>query len=151
MTRALQRKIHVACRQLGLDADARRDLQLATTGKASMRDMTEADLTLVIDRLKTNGFVDTAPTKAKHKPAPRADLRLIHVLWKKLGEAGELKRPGRAGLNAFVRAQYEGKWGSVPVDIDALRDHDKIDDVLGALIAWGKRARIDFDWGRIGK
>lgn len=149
--RALQKLVFAACRQLGIDDEARRDLQVSITGKASMRDMTDGDLKLVVNRLKEAGFKDAAPAKSKHKPAPRADLRLIHVLWKKLGEAGELKRPGRAGLNAFIRAQYEGKWGSVPVDIDALRDHDKIDDVLGALIAWGKRAKIDFDWERIGK
>lgn len=151
MTRALQQKIHVACRQLGLDSDARRDLQLAATGKASMRDMTEADLTLVIDRLKANGFVDAKPTKAKHKPAPRADLRLIHVLWTKLGEAGALERPGRAGLNAFIRSRFETKWASVPADVDMLRDHMQIEAVINALVSWGKRAGIDFDWGRIGK
>lgn len=151
MTRALQKKIHVACRQLGLDADARRDLQLAATGKASMKDMTEADLTLVVDRLKASGFVDQKPTKSKHKPAPRADLRLCHVLWKKLGEAGALERPGRAGLNAFVRSRFEDTWSSVPADIDMLRDHAQIDAVVNALVQWGKRAKIDFDWKRIGK
>lgn len=35
-TRTLQRMIHVGCRQLGLDDDTRRDLQLVATGKASM-------------------------------------------------------------------------------------------------------------------
>ncbi|SNS44700.1 phage protein Gp36 family protein [Antarctobacter heliothermus] len=54
--RDLQKLIHVGCRELGLDADARRDLQQAATGKASMRDMTEADLRLVVDRLKASGF-----------------------------------------------------------------------------------------------
>ena len=151
MTRALQQKIHVACRQLGLGADARRGLPLAATGKASMRDMTEADLTLVVDRLKASGFVDQKPAKSKHKPAPRADLRLCHVLWKKLGEAGALERPGRAGLNAFVRSRFEDTWSSVPADIDMLRDHAQIDAVVNALVQWGKRAKIDFDWKRIGK
>lgn len=151
MTRALQQKIHVACRQLGLDADARRDLQLSATGKASMRDMTEADLKLVVNRLKEAGFQDAAPTKSEHKPAPRADLRLCHVLWKKLGEAGALERPGRAGLNAFVRSRFEDTWSSVPADIDMLRDHAQIDAVVNALVQWGKRAQIDFDWKRIGK
>ncbi len=151
MTRALQQKIHIACRQLGLDSDARRDLQMAATGKASMRDMDEAELKLVVNRLKEAGFEDAAPGRAKHKPAPRADLRLIHVLWKKLGEAGALERPGRAGLNAFVRARFEDTWSSVPADIDMLRDHKQIDAVVNALVQWGKRAKIDFDWKRIGK
>ena len=151
MTRALQKTIHVACRELGLDNDARRDLQLAATGKASMRDMDEGDLKLVITRLKEAGFKDNRRRPTKHKAAPRADLRLVHVLWKKLGDAGHLDRPGRAGLNAFIRSQFGETWQSVPADVDMLRDWKQIDAVINALVSWGKRAGIDFDWQRIGK
>lgn len=151
MTRALQRKVHVACRKLGLDSEDRRALQLEVTGKASMTDMTERDLTLVIDRLKTSGFVETKTGNRRHKAAPRADLRLVHVLWRKLGEAGALERADRAGLNAFIRSQFGAKWQSVPADVDMLRDWKQIDAVINALVSWGKRAKIDFDWERIGK
>ncbi|APE45399.1 GemA protein [Sulfitobacter alexandrii] len=144
MTRALQQQIHVACRQLAIDSDARRDLQLAVCGKASMRDMTETDLRAVLDRLKASGF---KPQSGKRRPsAPRADLRLIHVLWRKLGEAGELERPGRAGLNAFIRTRFGDAWASVPADVDMLRDPGQIEAVIAALRAWGKRTGIDFDW-----
>lgn len=146
MNRPLQRLIFAACRQLGLDDEARRDLQVSLTGKASMRDMTEAELKLVVDRLKSNGFVDQKPREAQHKPAPRRDLRLIHVLWKKLGEAGALRDPSRAGLNTFIRARFGNVWGSVPADVDMLREWRQIDDVIQALKAWGERAEIDFDW-----
>lgn len=146
MTRALIRKIHVGCRQLGLDQDARHDLQLGVTGKASLTDMTEAELQKVLKRLMASGFKATSKGARKHKSAPRADLRLVHVLWSKLGEAGALKQPGRAGLNAFVRTQFGETWGSVPADIDMLRDHTQINAVIQSLMAWGKRADIDFDW-----
>lgn len=142
--RALQRTVHVACRELGIDGEARRDLQLAVTGKESMADMSEADLAQLLDRLKADGFRLRKPRKA----APRADLRLIHVLWKKLGEAGELDRPGREGLNAFIRARFGEAWGSVPADIDMLREPRQIEAVVRALKDWGRRAGIDFDWGR---
>jgi len=56
MSRALQQKIHVGCRQLGLDADARRDLQLVVTGKASMSDMSDTELKSVLKRLEKEGF-----------------------------------------------------------------------------------------------
>lgn len=147
MNRALQKTIFVACRELGLDDQARRDLQVVTCGKESMKDMTDADMKAVIDRLKSDGFQITQ-TRAKRQPAaPRSDLRLVHVLWRKLGDAGALERPGRDGLNAFIRSQFETTWGSVPVDVDALRDHDKIAAVIRALKSWGKRANIDFNWG----
>jgi len=144
MTRSLQKLIHVGCRELGLDADARHDLQLAVCGKASMSDMTEAELKRVLDRLKNSGF--KVSSKVRRPAAPRADLRLIHVLWKKLGDAGALERPGRAGLNAFIRARFGDTWQSVPADVDMLRDHGQIEAVVAALKAWGKRTGVDFDW-----
>ena len=146
MTRALQKLVHVACRELGIDGEARRDLQLAVTGKASMLDMSEADLTRLMDRLKADGFKVSLKPRSAKAVAPRADLRLIHVLWAKLGQKGALDRPDRAGLNAFVRARFEATWSSVPADIDMLRDHKQIDAVVQALKDWGRRAGIDFDF-----
>jgi len=145
MNRSLQRLIFAACRQLGLDDDARRDLQVSVTGKASLRDMDDRELKLVVNRLKQDGFEDK-PRNPRHKPAPRADLRMIHVLWRKLGQAGALRDPSRAGLNTFIRARFEKTWGSVPVDVDMLRDWQQIDAVIQALKSWGQRAEIDFDW-----
>lgn len=140
MTRALQKLIHVACRELKIDSETRRDIQSVVTGKDSMSDMTEADLTRVLDHLKAKGFAVTAT--GRRKAAPRSDLRYIHVLWRLLGEAGALKQPGRAGLNAFVRSRFEGHWKSVPIDIDTLRDAGQINDVTRALKDWCKRAGV---------
>ena len=148
----LKRMIHAGCRDLGLDDDTRRDLQLVATGKASMADMTEAELRKVIDALRQRGFKPYGNTwytsrksggKARgHATAPRADLRFVHVLWRKLGEAGALKRPGRDGLNAFIRSRFEGKWQSVPIDVDALRDAGQINDVTRALKDMCHRAGV---------
>lgn len=143
--RALQRLIFAACRQIGLDDDARRDLQISVTGKSSLRDMDEAELTLVVNRLKEAGFEDR-PRNPRHKPAPRKDLRMIHVLWRKLGQAGVLRDPSRKGLNTFIRARFEKTWGSVPADVDMLREWQQIDAVIQALKDWGQRVEIDFDW-----
>lgn len=140
--RALQKLIHVGCRELGLDADTRHDLQLQATGKASLRDMSAHDLGKVLKVLEQKGFKRRAGKPMRPK-APRADLRLVHVLWRLLGEAGVLKRPGRDGLNAFVRARFEKTWGSVPLDVDALRDWEKIDAIIQALLAWCDRAGVE--------
>lgn len=139
--RNLQRMIHVGCKQRGLDDDMRRDLQLVATGKASMTDMTDAELLLVLAALKQRGFTPGFK-KPRCAPAPRADLRLVHVLWGLLGQAGKLQKPGRDGLNAFVRSRFEGKWQSVPIDIDALRDAKQINDVIRALKDWCKREGV---------
>ncbi|MVO18265.1 gp16 family protein [Parasedimentitalea huanghaiensis] len=146
MTRTLQQKIHVGCRQLGMDADARRALQLAVTGKHSMKDMDHAELLMLIKRLNSDGFKPSSKGPKKHKTASRPDLRLVHVLWAKLGEAGALRDPSRAGLNKFIRARFGNTWSSVPADVDMLRQWPQIDAVIQALRSWGARADIDFDW-----
>lgn len=142
--RKLQQQIHVACRQLGLDTDARRVIQLAACGKASMKDMTETDLVLVIDHLKEHGWQPgfKRGSKRKFKPAGRADLRLVHVLWRELGKSGVLREPGRTGLNKFIRHRFEGTWQSVPIDVDALRDHRQISQVINALKDWCQREGV---------
>ncbi len=147
MTRALQQKIHVGCRQLGMDADARRALQLSVTGKHSMKDMDDTELLMLIKRLQSDGFKPSSRGGNKnHKAASRPDLRLIHVLWTKLGETGALRDPSRAGLNTFIRARFGKSWSSVPADVDMLRQWVQINAVIQALKCWGDRAEIDFDW-----
>lgn len=144
----LQRMIFVGCKQLGLDDDARHDLQMQATGKASLSEMTDDEKKRVLDRLKLAGF-NPAPRRrsAKTKRAPRADVRLIHVLWKKLGDTGTLRDPSRKGLNTFIRARFEKAWQTVPADVDMLREWHQIDDVIQALKAWADREDADFDFG----
>ncbi|MEV8467297.1 regulatory protein GemA [Fluviibacterium sp. DFM31] len=119
--------------------------QAQLTGKASLSEMTDGELKLVVNHLKEKGFRVQAAPRQRHAAAPRADLRFAHVMWRLLGEAGVLERPGRDGLNAFVRARFEAAWGSVPVDIDMLRDHGQIQDVVEALKAWCLRADIELE------
>ena len=140
----LRKMIHIGCKQIGLDNDTRRDLQLVATGKASMSDMTEADLLKMVEALKQRGFKSgfKGAAKGRRAPAPRGDLRFIHVMWRLLGDAGAIDSPGRDGLNAFIRSRFENTWSSVPIDIDALRDHQRIDAVVQALKAMCRRAGV---------
>jgi phage gp16-like protein len=145
MTRALQKLVHVGCRELGIDAETRHDLQLMVTGKESLSDMTEADLTKVIDALKARGFRPQAggAARVKRPAAARGDVRFAHVLWGKLARAGAVDRRGVAGLNAFLRARFADKWGAAPIDIDAMQDAKQIAAVIEALKAMCLRAGID--------
>lgn len=142
--RSLQRLIHAGCRQLGLDEETRRDLQQVATGKASMAEMTEAELGQVVEALKLRGFSTgfNAGAKPGRARAPRADLRYAHVLWGLLGQAGHLERPGREGLNAFVRSRFGASFGSEVIDIDTMRDAGQINAVIKALQAMCHRHGI---------
>ena len=137
VTRGLQRKVHMACRDLGLDDDTRRDLQAQVTGKASMRDMTEADLKTLLEAHENRGFKPAANPNWKPR-ASRPDLRDIHALWGKLARAGHVTA-GRKALNAFIRSRFEKAWGVVPVDIDAMREAEQIADLVEALKAMCRR------------
>ena len=139
--RTRQRMIFAACRSLGIDDDARRQIQLIATGKASLSAMTPDEMSRVLDALKARGF------KAEGRPgrrpaAERADVRYLHVLWRLLAEAGTVDA-GRDALNAFVRGRFGRAWGAVPLDVDALRDWRQISDVARALQAMCRRAGID--------
>lgn len=142
---ALIKTVHVGCRSIGIDGETRRDLQLQVTGKASILDMTDADLNLVIGALKDRGFTPSAGSKPRRKAAARGDVRFCHVLWGKLHKAGAVQVKGAAGLNAFVRAQYANAWGAAPIDIDTLTDHRKIATVIEALKAMCRRADINLE------
>lgn len=143
MTAALIRKVHVACRDLRLDDETRHAMQAQVTGKASLRDMTEGELKAVLKALENRGFKPAA--KGRRPAAPRADLRFVHKLWGLLAEAGAVHQPGRAGLNAFVRARFGKVWGSVPADIDMLTDWGQIATIIDALKAMAKRAGVRLD------
>ena len=136
--------IHVACRDLGMDNDTRRDLQLLVTGKESLSAMTAAEQLAVLEALKAKGFKPSAgkTSRTYRRPATRNDIKFCHVLWGKLVRAGAVDLPGAAGLNAFIRARFEKAWGAVPFDIDGLRDWKQIATVIEALKAMCGRAGI---------
>jgi hypothetical protein len=143
MTRALQKLIHAGCRELGLDDDTRRDLQLQVTGKPSLAAMTEPEMERVVAALRARGFKPSPGAAPRRKAAERGDVRFAHVLWGKLHRAGAVDKAGAAGLNAFIRARFEQAWGAVPIDIDAMRDGQQIATVIEALKAMCARAGID--------
>ena len=146
MTHPQIKLIHVACRELGLDEDTRRDLQLVATGKASLRDMTPRELDAVVTLLKARGFKAQAGSPQRRPTrvaAPRGDVRFCHVLWGKLHRAGVVDAAGAAGLTAFIRKRFEKAWGAVPFDVDSIQDWKQIATVIEALKAMCTRAGID--------
>lgn len=134
MSRAtLIKTVHVACRSLGIDGETRRELQAQVTGKASILDMTDADLKRVIDALKARGFKPSGGVRPKRGASPRGDLRFCHVLWGKLVGAGVFTVAGHAGLNGFARTVLEQGDGATILNIDALQDHRQIARLIEVL------------------
>jgi hypothetical protein len=138
--------IHVAAKELGLDAETRRDLQLRVTGKASLKDMTPGELDRVVEEFKKAGFKPVSKGgshQVRRAAATRGDVRFCHVLWGKLWRAGVVEVRGAAGLNAFVRARYGAAWGAVPIDIDTMTDARQIATIIEGLKAMCLRAGVE--------
>lgn len=132
-----KRSIHAACRDLGIDAETRHDLQLRITGKTSTRDMTAGDVRKMQAELRRQGW---SPARKKRgagggrwrTKSPRADIRKIHVLWRLLAEAG-VYQPGARALNAFINStKFAAKYGHAERDVDMLPE-DFAQDVIEAL------------------
>lgn len=143
MTAAQIRMIHVAARDLGMDQDTRHDLQLMVTGKASLSDMSDAELEQVVRAMKDRGFQAGKGRGRKGRPAAkRGDIRFCHVLWGKLAKAGAVDTAGPRGLNQFIRSRFGKAWGAEILDIDQVQDWRQIASVIEALKAMCDRAGI---------
>lgn len=92
----LIRAVRAACRAQGIEDDDRRALQREVTGKASLGDMTPAEIGRVLDRLNRGRAAPMA-----HRP----HVAKIRALWWSLYWLGAIDDPGERALNAFVKRQ----------------------------------------------
>ncbi|MEM7270153.1 MAG: phage protein GemA/Gp16 family protein [Pseudomonadota bacterium] len=144
--RALQRQIHGACRQLGYDAEMRRDVQIEATGKASMKDFKIADYDAMKRALKARGWKPGGHAKSTkprwRKEAKRADQRFIYVLWRLLADAGVVA-PGAAALRGFISSNnFADKWGEAATAVEML-SVERAYDVIEALKALCHRHGVE--------
>lgn len=141
--RRAQQLIHAACRELGIDAETRREMQLAATGKPSMAEMDARDLAKVRDALVAKGWKPKAKARAAET---RPDLRFIWVLWGKLAEAGVGgAKPGREALRKFINSdRWWQKYGYAQTDVSLLSE-ERARDVIEALKAVAVRNGISLE------
>lgn len=104
-------QIHIAKAQLKLDEADYRALLKDTTGKASSKDMTPAELGKVIEALVKLGFKPASKGAPDGKKSPRANVRLIFGLWTELGTRGLIENASRPALFAFVEKMTRPKDG----------------------------------------
>jgi len=126
--RKLMGAIRAACARHGLDDDARRDVQIGVTGKASMKDMDLAELGKVLDRLNRDW---------KGPQGHRAHIGKIRALWWTLYWLGATDDTRDRTIDTFVRRQ---------TGIAALRflDHTKAASVIEALKSWAGREGVEW-------
>ena len=123
--------VRAASRRLGLEDEDRKAIQLEVTGKASMSDMTGAEIGKVLDRLNRDR---KGGVSGSHNPH-RAHISKVKALWWTLYWLAEIEHPNDAALDAFVRRQ---------TGIAMLRflDHRHAPSVIEALKAIAHRAGV---------
>lgn len=143
--------IHVLKAQLQLtDADYRA-LLLGLTGKASSKDMSDAQRAQVRSHLQKlaermgikpstkrgsmKGVATGTAWQAK-RDAASAPERKVWALWGALARAGEIADPSERALCAWVKRM---------VGVDALRfcNHAQLTTLIEALKKWDRRAEVD--------
>lgn len=123
--------IHASRRQVaGLDDDeAWRDFLEATTGKRSLRAMTEGEVARVLDELRNRGAKRPPRKKQGRRAGEAGDVeRKIRALWISLWHLGVIEDRSDKALAAFVKRQAgvdDPRWlnaDQAPAVIEALKD-----------------------------
>lgn len=127
--------IHVARKQLGLDDDAYRAVLQRVTGKASAKEMSEAERRAVVAELRRLGFGAYPPRRLEGKYAPK-----LQALWIAAWNLGLTRSRDDRALLAFIRRQTGID------DTRFLRYGDDAARVIEALKAWLARDG-GVDWG----
>ena len=131
-------RIHARAKHLGLDEEARRDLQRRVTGKASCREMNAAELRRVLAAM--NGRGGRSGGRAPGDRLPDGDLKgKLRALWISGWHLGVVRDRTDAALMSFVK----GATG-----LDAARfAHDPRDasKAVEGIKAWLKR-EAGVDW-----
>lgn len=135
--------IHVAKRELRLDADTYRDALRAAVGKTSCRDMTLAELSRVLATFKKRGFkVRSKPQNRALKPATVT--AKIRAIWRLMYAQGFLSSDSEAALNGWVRKQTAPQNGGEGVaNYQWLEKEPALaSDVLERLKRWHRREML---------
>lgn len=118
--------VRAACKRQGIDDDMRKEVQTSLIGKASMSDMSLADLGRLLDHFN-KGW--------KGPMGHRAHIGKIKALWWSLYWLGAIDDPGERAISAFVDRQ---------TGVSALKflDHRKAASVIEALKSWAERCGV---------
>lgn len=102
--RSLVAKAHVAAKELGLDPDTRRAVQMAVTGHESCADMAVPELERLLRHYREKGWQPKPAAKARTKKLASAPQhQKIRALWLILADHDVLRDSGEPALRAYVR------------------------------------------------
>ena len=137
--RAMQQKVQIARRQLGLTDDDYRAILLRVTGFDSSTKCGPSHLDALLAEFKRLGFRATTSAKRGAKPiSARAQIRMIHAVFQDIRP--HLAVGDDSTLRAFVQRMTKTDANPVGVSAPEFLDATQANKVLEGLKAW--RARV---------
>lgn len=100
MTKDPRCALFAACRSLGMDDDARRDMLLSVVGKPSSKDLTPREWSKVLDHI--NKLTGYAPRQSR-KLDTSAEAKKVRALWLLLHQVGEVRDPSESALASYCK------------------------------------------------
>lgn len=104
--RALLAKVHLAKKEMAMVEDDYRQLLADTTGHMSAGDCSEAELTAMVEAMKSRGFKPRpAGSGRRGQVADHPSARKARALWISLYQLGAIDNSSDQALEAFARRQ----------------------------------------------
>lgn len=102
--RAMMAKINIGVKGLNIDEDDYRQALFDATGQMSLKQCSDAQLTLVLEWLKSKGF-RPVPKSGNQSGAGHPMARKARALWISLYHLGAVRNPSEEALEAFAKRQ----------------------------------------------
>jgi phage gp16-like protein len=133
--------LHIAKKEFGLDDDSFRDVLERVTGKRSLRAMSDAERTAVLEDFKAKGFeIKRGSSKGRKAGiSTKKYVRMIFALWKSCAALGVIDDGSKAALRSFVANGTEAKGKRVD-DPDFLT-YDQAAPIIETLKSMERRGK----------
>lgn len=100
MTKDPRRALFAACKSLGMDDDARRDMLQSIIGKSSSKDLTPREWSKLLNHInKLTGF----SPKQNRKLDTSAEATKVRAIWLLLHQIGEVRDPSEKALASYCK------------------------------------------------
>ena len=98
----LLKLVQIGKRELALEDDMYRDMLQQTVGQRSAKNLSEWQLSKVLDHMKALGFKPKPSTKTK-KPPRAPEVAKIRAIWITMHKQGFVRNGSDAAIDAYVR------------------------------------------------
>ena len=100
MTKDPRRALFAACKSLGMDDDARRDMLQSIIGKPSSKDLTPREWSKVLNHInRLTGF----ESKQTRRLDTSSEASKVRALWLLLHQIGEVRDPSEKALASYCK------------------------------------------------